>query len=65
MPISCRFFEQRYPKLDDVVVVTVRSIQEVGAYVQLLEYKNIEGLQYSHLCMYSTSTSTSTRVQRA
>lgn len=33
-----------YPKLEDVVMVTVRSIAEMGTYVSLLEYNNIEGM---------------------
>jgi len=44
MPMSCRFYKQKYPEIDDVVMVNVRSIAEMGAYVQLLEYKNIEGM---------------------
>lgn len=44
MPLSCRFYKQRYPEIDDVVMVNVRSIAEMGAYVHLLEYKNIEGM---------------------
>lgn len=39
-----RFYEQEFPDLEDVVVVNVRSIAEMGAYVQLLEYNNIEGM---------------------
>jgi translation initiation factor 2 subunit 1 len=42
MVISCRFYEQRYPEIDDVVMVNVRSIADMGAYVHLLEYNNIE-----------------------
>ena len=44
MSISCRFYKHRYPKLEDVVMVNVRSIAEMGAYVTLLEYNNIEGM---------------------
>jgi len=44
MPISCRFYRQKYPEIDDIVMVNVRSIAEMGAYVHLLEYKNIEGM---------------------
>jgi len=42
--ISCRFYAQRYPEVEDVVMVNVRSIAEMGAYVSLLEYNNIEGM---------------------
>jgi len=44
MSLSCRFYQHRYPKLEDVVMVNVRSIAEMGAYVSLLEYNNIEGM---------------------
>lgn len=42
--ISCRYYENRYPEIDDVVMVNVRSIADMGAYVHLLEYNNIEGM---------------------
>ncbi|CCJ30834.1 unnamed protein product [Pneumocystis jirovecii] len=41
---SCRFYESKYPDVDDLVMVNVKQIQEMGAYVQLLEYNNIEGM---------------------
>ncbi|KAF7271592.1 eukaryotic translation initiation factor 2 subunit alpha [Rhynchophorus ferrugineus] len=44
MPLSCRFYKEKYPKVDSVVMVNVRSIAEMGAYVHLLEYKDIEGM---------------------
>lgn len=44
MVVTCRFYEQRFPEVDDVVMVNVRSIAEMGAYVTLLEYNNIEGM---------------------
>lgn len=44
MPMSCRFYEQKYPEIDDIVMVNVLSIAEMGAYVHLLEYKSIEGM---------------------
>uniref|UniRef100_T1J8V6 Eukaryotic translation initiation factor 2 subunit 1 n=1 Tax=Strigamia maritima TaxID=126957 RepID=T1J8V6_STRMM len=44
MPLSCRMYSQRYPEIEDVVMVNVRSIAEMGAYVSLLEYNNIEGM---------------------
>ena len=55
-----RYYEQRYPEIDDLVMVQVRQIAEMGAYVKLvrmiltschmyldfskLEYDNIEGM---------------------
>ena len=44
MPLSCRFYKHLYPEIEDVVMVNVRSIAEMGAYVNLLEYNNIEGM---------------------
>lgn len=44
MPLHCRFYSQKYPETEDVVMVNVRSIAEMGAYVHLLEYNNIEGM---------------------
>lgn len=37
-------YEQQYPDVDDVVMVQVKSIAEMGAYVSLLEYNGIEGM---------------------
>ncbi|KAG0591651.1 hypothetical protein KC19_1G190700 [Ceratodon purpureus] len=41
---DCRMYEARYPEVDDVVMVSVKNIAEMGAYVALLEYNNIEGM---------------------
>jgi len=37
-------YEARYPAADDLVVVQVKNVAEMGAYVSLLEYDNIEGM---------------------
>lgn len=37
-------YENKYPEVDDVVMVQVKSIAEMGAYVSLLEYNQIEGM---------------------
>lgn len=42
--LSCRFYKARFPEIEEVVMVNVRSIAEMGAYVHLLEYNNIEGM---------------------
>eukprot|EP00594_Rhizosolenia_setigera_P011513 CAMPEP_0178957102 /NCGR_PEP_ID=MMETSP0789-20121207/10692_1 /TAXON_ID=3005 /ORGANISM="Rhizosolenia setigera, Strain CCMP 1694" /LENGTH=333 /DNA_ID=CAMNT_0020639243 /DNA_START=35 /DNA_END=1036 /DNA_ORIENTATION=- len=42
--LDCRFYEQQYPEVEELVVVTVRHIGGMGAYVSLLEYNNIEGM---------------------
>ncbi|OWA50111.1 putative Eukaryotic translation initiation factor 2 subunit 1 [Hypsibius exemplaris] len=44
MALTCRYYAQKLPELDDVVLVNVRSIQEMGVYVDLLEYDGIEGM---------------------
>eukprot|EP00210_Caulerpa_lentillifera_P003979 g3797.t1 len=41
---DCRMYENEYPEVDSLVMIQVTSIAEMGAYVQLLEYNNIEGL---------------------
>eukprot|EP01111_Echinosteliopsis_oligospora_P014992 TRINITY_DN578_c0_g1_i1.p1 TRINITY_DN578_c0_g1~~TRINITY_DN578_c0_g1_i1.p1 ORF type:complete len:312 (-),score=89.59 TRINITY_DN578_c0_g1_i1:48-983(-) len=41
---NCRMFEKKYPDVDDLVMVNVKSIAEMGAYVSLLEYNGIEGM---------------------
>ena len=42
--IGCRMYEAQFPEVDDLVVVQVVSIAEMGAYVRLLEYNNVEGM---------------------
>lgn len=41
---NCRMYEQQFPEVDQMVMVKVRQIAEIGAYVSLLEYNNIEGM---------------------
>lgn len=42
--LACRFYEARYPEIEQIVMVNVRNIADMGAYVSLLEYNNIEGM---------------------
>jgi translation initiation factor 2 subunit 1 len=42
--LNGRFYENRYPEVESVVMVNVRNIADMGAYVSLLEYDNIEGM---------------------
>jgi len=42
--MSTRFYERKYPEIDDLVMVQVKRVAEMGAYVHLLEYNNIEGM---------------------
>lgn len=39
-----RFFERKYPEIDSLVMVQVKRVAEMGAYVSLLEYSNVEGM---------------------
>jgi hypothetical protein len=40
--LQCRMYEAKFPEVDDIVMVQVKSIAEMGAYVSLLEYDQIE-----------------------
>jgi translation initiation factor 2 subunit 1 len=42
--LNSRFYEAKYPEIESVVMVNVRNIADMGAYVSLLEYNNIEGM---------------------
>ena len=43
--LDCRFYEKRFPEVDDIVMAQIYDVQEMmGAYVHLLEYNNISGL---------------------
>lgn len=42
--LSCRYYKAKFPEVEEVVMANVRSIAEMGAYVHLLEYNNIEGM---------------------
>lgn len=37
-------YEEKFPNVDDLVVVQVKHVADMGAYVSLLEYDNIEGM---------------------
>jgi hypothetical protein len=51
--LSCRMFPNMYPEVDDVVMVNVTKVADVGAYVTLLEYNDIEVCKGSrkHTCI--------------
>ncbi|NP_001146159.1 Eukaryotic translation initiation factor 2 subunit alpha homolog-like [Zea mays] len=42
--LECRMYEQRFPEVDAAVMIQVKHIADMGAYVSLLEYNNIEGM---------------------
>lgn len=39
--LKCRFYEKEYPEADDLVMIKIINVEDVGAYVELLEYNNI------------------------
>jgi len=41
---DCRYYERKFPEIEDLVMVQVTRIEEHGAYVSLLEYDYMEGL---------------------
>ena len=41
--VKCRYYRNRVPAKDDVVAVVTTEIKDLGAYVRLIEYDNIEG----------------------
>ncbi|ODQ66281.1 nucleic acid-binding protein [Nadsonia fulvescens var. elongata DSM 6958] len=41
---NCRFYESKYPEVEDLVMVNVKEIADMGAYVKLLEYDGVEGM---------------------
>lgn len=45
MPTAdCRMYESPFPEVEQVVMVQVKNIADMGAYVSLLEYNGIEGM---------------------
>lgn len=42
--LECRMYENEFPEPDDVVMVLVKEIQEMGGYVHLMEYNNCQGM---------------------
>ena len=44
MSYNCRFYKNKYPDPDELVMVNVRQLAEIGSYVHLLEYNNAQGM---------------------
>ncbi|XP_059647792.1 eukaryotic translation initiation factor 2 subunit alpha homolog [Cornus florida] len=42
--LECRMYEAKFPDVDMAVMIQVKSIGDMCAYVSLLEYNNIEGM---------------------
>eukprot|EP00811_Abedinium_folium_P032722 NODE_5744_length_1739_cov_4.274194.p1 GENE.NODE_5744_length_1739_cov_4.274194~~NODE_5744_length_1739_cov_4.274194.p1 ORF type:complete len:372 (+),score=105.74 NODE_5744_length_1739_cov_4.274194:107-1222(+) len=52
---QCRYYERQYPAKGELVVVQVRRVQEIGAYVSLLEYFSLEGyIPHEEVSVYVT-----------
>ena len=41
---ECRYYHKELPEVEDVVLVQVKSLSDIGAYVSLLEYGRVEGM---------------------
>eukprot|EP00501_MAST-03F_sp_TOSAG23-6_P000995 GSMAST32.ASY1.ANO1.1032.1 assembled CDS len=41
---KCRYYKQRFPEVETLVMVNVKKVEALGAYVSLMEYNNIEGM---------------------
>ena len=41
-------YESPYPDAEDLVIVQVKRVAEMGAYVSLMEYADIEGKLFNH-----------------
>ncbi|EUD65342.1 translation initiation factor 2 subunit 1 [Plasmodium inui San Antonio 1] len=41
---DCRFYEKKFPEVDDLIMVKVNRIEDMGAYVSILEYNDMEGM---------------------
>jgi len=44
MAQSYRFYEAKLPMVDEAVMCSVKQVDDVSAYVELLEYNNIQGM---------------------
>jgi translation initiation factor 2 subunit 1 len=44
MSFNCRFYKKKYPDQDELVMVNVRQLADIGSYVNLLEYNNAQGI---------------------
>ena len=42
--VEYRFFAKTFPEVDDLVTVEVKKVEDLGAYVTLLEFGEIEGM---------------------
>lgn len=52
-----RYYEQKYPDVDELVMVQVREIAEMGAYVKLVRFCPFH-LSHSLMIVFSLNTTT-------
>ncbi|ETW62268.1 hypothetical protein PFMC_01840 [Plasmodium falciparum CAMP/Malaysia] len=43
---DCRFYKKKFPEVDDLIMVKVNRIEDMGAYVSILEYNDMEGNKF-------------------
>jgi translation initiation factor 2 subunit 1 len=55
---NCRFYEEKYPEVESFVMVNVKQIAEMGAYVKLLEYGGFGGIILKRQILTKQTTST-------
>ena len=55
---NCRFYEEKYPEVESFVMVNVKQIAEMGAYVKLLEYGKCAPPSCIHHVLTKQTTST-------
>ena len=41
---DCRMYREKFPEPDQVIMIKVRRVESLGAYVSMLEYNNAEGM---------------------
>lgn len=41
-PLRCRFYENQFPRAEEVVMWIVAEISEIAVYITLLEYDRIK-----------------------
>ena len=56
-----RYYKQKYPEVDELVMVQVRQIAEMGAYVKLVRYPHMRrgrGRPVDQMLAHSSNTTT-------
>lgn len=42
--LNCRYYQHKFPNVNDIIVVEVTSVEDLATYVTILEYDNIQGM---------------------